>query len=130
MNIKLFQEYIDEMKRYEDLDKGCIIDVLNSYVNGSNFLEHLDDFLNMRGSNEQDSGVIFSNEMDKDDDEYFGENKVMFFYDQGDDDYDVADYEECYKYLEATANFYIKHHEKEKEVVINLLKQIKERYII
>ena len=130
MNIKLFQEYIDEMKKYEGLNKGCIIDVLNYYVNGSKFLEHLDDFLNMRGSNQQYSGVIFSNEIDKDDDEYFGENKVMFFYDEGDDDYDISDYEECYKYLEATAKFYIKHHENEKEIVINLLKRIKERYII
>lgn len=68
MNIKLFQEYNDEMKKYEGLNKGCIID--------------------------------------------------------------VADYEECYKYLEATAKFYIKHHENEKEIVINLLKRIKERYII
>ena len=128
--MNFFQESIDEMKEYEGLNKGCIIDVLNYYVNGSKFLEHLDDFLNMRGSNHQYSGVIFSNEIDKDDYEYFGENKVMFFYDEGDDDYDVADYEECYKYLEATANFYIKHHKNEKDVVINLLKQIKERYII
>ena len=130
MNIKLFQEYNDEMKKHEGLNKGCIIDVLNSYVNGGKFLQHLDDFLNMRGSNQQYSGVIFSNEIDKDDDEYFGENKVMFFYDEGDDDYDISDYEECYKYLEATAKFYIKHHENEKDVFINLLKQIKERYII
>ena len=50
MNIKLFQEYINEMKKYEGLNKGCIIDVLNSYVNGSKFLEHLNDFLYMRGS--------------------------------------------------------------------------------
>lgn len=128
MNIKLFQEYINEMKKYEGLNKGCIIDVLNSYVNGSKFLEHLNDFLYMRGSSQQYSGVIFSSEMDEDDDEYFGENKVMFYYDQGDDDYDIADYKECYRYLEATANFYIKYHEEEKEAVTKLLEQIREKY--
>lgn len=116
----------NEMMNKNYLDKGTVIDVLNTYVNGSRFLEHLDKIKNKEPETNQILGIIYSEEYEKDDDEYFGENKVLFY--AGDDCYDIIDYDELYLYLYFACEFYIKKHEDEKEIVQEELLSIKEKY--
>lgn len=68
--------------------------------------------------------VIYSEEYEKDDDEYLGENKVLFC--AGDDCYDIIDYDELYLYF--ACEFYIKKHEN--EIVQEQLLSIKEKYCV
>ncbi|WP_252243963.1 MULTISPECIES: ribonuclease toxin immunity protein CdiI [unclassified Clostridium] len=116
------QEFIDMMEK-NYLDKGQVINVLNIYVYGSKFLQHLDKFINKEGEREQFYGVVYSEDFEKDDDGYFGENKILFY--AGDYD-DIIDYEDLYLYF--TCEFYIEKHEDEKEIVQEKLLLIEEAY--
>ncbi|MBN1056050.1 hypothetical protein DVW05_11925 [Clostridium botulinum] len=116
------QEFIDMMEK-NYLDKGQVINVLNTYVYGSKFLQHLDKFINKEGEREQFYGVVYSEDFEKDDDGYFGENKILFY--AGDYD-DIIDYEDLYLYF--TCEFYIEKHEDEKEIVQEKLLLIEEAY--
>ncbi|NFO86384.1 hypothetical protein FDC58_10265 [Clostridium botulinum] len=118
------QEFIDMMEK-NYLDKGQVINVLNTYVYGSKFLQHLDKFINKEGEREQFYGVVYSEDFEKDDDGYFGENKILFY--AGDYD-DIIDYEDLYLYLYFTCEFYIEKHEDEKEIVQEKLLLIEEAY--
>ncbi|KFX57247.1 hypothetical protein KU41_12675 [Clostridium botulinum] len=118
------QEFIDMMEK-NYLDKGQVINVLNIYVYGSKFLQHLDKFINKEGEREQFYGVVYSEDFEKDDDGYFGENKILFY--AGDYD-DIIDYEDLYLYLYFTCEFYIEKHEDEKEIVQEKLLLIEEAY--
>ncbi len=120
-----YKEFNERMKK-NYLDKGTVIDVLNSYVNGSGFLKHLEKFKSKETERNQILGVIYSEDYKKDDDEYFGENKVLFY--AGDDCYDIIDYDELYLYLYFTCEFYIEKHEDEKEIVQEKLLLIEEAY--
>lgn len=113
------------MKR-NNLDKGAVVDVLNIYVNGKAFLERLKDFINHEGERTEYRGVIYWHEYEPDEEEYFGKNKVLFY--SGDDDFDIVNYEELYKYLCITCEFYIENNPEEEEVVKELLLRIKEEY--
>ncbi|WP_315081017.1 ribonuclease toxin immunity protein CdiI [uncultured Clostridium sp.] len=120
-----YKEFNEKMKK-NYLDKGTVIDVLNSYVNGSGFLQHLEKFKSKETERNQILGVIYSEDYEKDDDEYFGENKVLFY--AGDDCYDIIDYDELYLYLYFTCEFYIEKHENKKEIVQEKLLLIEEAY--
>ncbi|XBO87602.1 ribonuclease toxin immunity protein CdiI [Bacillus licheniformis] len=51
--------------------------------------------------------MIYSDEYEQDEEEYFGQNKVLFYSGDGDDDYDIVSYDELYQYISAACNFYI-----------------------
>lgn len=107
------QEFIDMMRK-NYLDKGQVINVLSTYVYGNKFLQHLDKFISKEGERGQFYGVVYSEDFEKDDDGYFGENKVLFY--AGDYD-DIIDYDDLYLYLYFACESYIGRHEYEKEIV-------------
>ncbi|MBL3647837.1 ribonuclease toxin immunity protein CdiI [Bacillus vallismortis] len=127
--MSVYEDFIEMMKQ-NNLTKEAVIDVLNLYVNGRNFLHHLEEFKNKDGERREYNGVIFSDEYEQDDEEYFGQNKVLFYSGDGDDDYDIVDYDELYQYLSATCNFYLEKNPEKKEVIEELSKKIKEKYNI
>jgi len=110
------------------LDKGTVIDVLNSYVNGCDFLKKLEKIKNKETERSQVLGVIYSEDFEHDDDGYFGENRVLFY--AGDDCYDIIDYDDLYLYLYFTCEFYIENHPEEKSIVNKIFKEIEEVYNI
>ncbi|MBW6411870.1 ribonuclease toxin immunity protein CdiI [Clostridium weizhouense] len=124
--MNVYDEFIDTMKQ-NNLNKEAVIDVLNIYVNGSKFLQYLEDFKNKYGERREYHGVIYSEEYEQDDDDYFGENRVLFY--SGDDDaYDIVNYDKMYKYLSIACEFYIEKNEDEKEIIQKELSLIEESY--
>ncbi|WP_315907215.1 ribonuclease toxin immunity protein CdiI [Priestia koreensis] len=123
-----YKEFIEIMKR-DNLNKEAVIDVLNIYINGHNFIQRLEDFKNKEGERREYNGVIYSDEYEKDNEEYFGQNKVLFYSGDGDDDYDIVSYSELYQYLITTCEFYIKENSAKKEIVEELLMKIKDKYV-
>ena len=127
MKIEDSKKYINYM-RENGLNKGYVIDVLDTYVNFNGYIKNLENFLKMKSKYGYDNGYIFSKDIDEDDDEYFGKNKVMFYYGDGDDSCDIIDYKELLQYLYNTSQFYIMMHPEEKVIIERLLKDIKEKY--
>lgn len=125
--MNVYDEFIDTMKQ-NNLNKEAVIDVLNIYVNGSKFLQYLEDFKNKYGERREYHGVIYSEEYEQDDDDYFGENRVLFYSGDDDDAYDIVNYDEMYKYLSIACEFYIEKYEDEKDIVNEQLLSIKKIY--
>lgn len=124
-----YDEFIYKMKE-DNLNKGAVIDVLNTYVNGSKFLYRLEGFIREDGERTEYSGIIYSDEYEKDEEGYFGENKIMFYSGDGEGDYDIVNYEELYEYLSTACEFYLERNPKDKDIVKELLMRIKEKYDI
>lgn len=122
-----YEELIEIMKQ-NALNKAAVIDVLNIYVNGRNFQQHLEDFKNKEGERREYNGVIYSDEYEQDDEEYFGQNKVLFYSGDGEDDHDIVNYEELYKYLSTACEFYIGKNPEKKEVIEKLLLKVKDEF--
>lgn len=122
-----YEELIEIMKQ-NALNKAAVIDVLNIYVNGRNFQQHLEDFKNKEGERREYNGVIYSDEYEQDDEEYFGQNKVLFYSGDGEDDHDIVNYEELYKYLSTACEFYIGKNPEKKEVIEKLLLKVKDKF--
>ena len=76
--MNVYEEIIKIMKQ-KNLNKEAVIDVLNLYVNGRNFLRHLEDLKNKEGVRQEYNGVIYSEEYESDDKEYYGQSKVLFY---------------------------------------------------
>ncbi|WP_366248128.1 ribonuclease toxin immunity protein CdiI [Terribacillus aidingensis] len=127
--MNVYEEFIEKMKQ-NNLTKEAVIDVLNLYVNGRNFLQHLEEFKNKEGERREYNGIIYSEEYDPDEEEYFGENKVLFYSGDGEDDYDIVNYDELYHYINAACNFYIEKNPEKKEVIEDLSMKIKAKYAI
>lgn len=127
--MNVYEEFIEMMKQ-NNLTKEAVIDVLNLYVNGRNFLKHLEEFKNKEGERREYNGIIYSDEYEQDEEEYFGQNKVLFYSGDGDDDYDIVSYDELYQYISAACNFYIEKNPEKKELIEELLMKIKEKYDI
>ncbi|MFB6498291.1 ribonuclease toxin immunity protein CdiI [Bacillus haynesii] len=127
--MNVYEEFIEMMKQ-NNLTKEAVIDVLNLYVNGRNFLQHLEEFKNKEGERREYNGIIYSDEYEQDEEEYFGQNKVLFYSGDGDDDYDIVSYDELYQYISAACNFYIERNPEKKELIEELLMKIKEKYDI
>ncbi|MCY8673493.1 ribonuclease toxin immunity protein CdiI [Bacillus haynesii] len=125
--MNVYEEFIEMMKQ-NNLTKEAVIDVLNLYVNGRNFLKHLEEFKNKEGERREYNGIIYSDEYEQDEEEYFGQNKVLFYSGDGDDDYDIVSYDELYQYISAACNFYIEKNPEKKELIEELLMKIKEKY--
>lgn len=77
--MKVYKEFIELMKQNK-LNKEAVIDVLNIYVNGRNFLQHLEDFKNKDGEGREYNGVIYSDEYEQGEEGYFGHNKVFILF--------------------------------------------------
>lgn len=122
-----YEELIEIMKQ-NALNKAAVIDVLNIYVNGRSFQQHLEDFKNKEGERREYNGVIYSDEYEQDDEEYFGQNKVLFYSGDGEDDHDIVNYEELYKYLSTACEFYIGKNPEKKEVIEKLLLKVKDEF--
>ncbi|AOR23501.1 ribonuclease toxin immunity protein CdiI [Clostridium taeniosporum] len=120
-----YKEFNEKMKK-NYLDKGAVIDVLNAYANGSDFLQKLEKIKNKETERSQVLGIIYSQDFEEDDDGYFGESRVLFY--AGDDCYDIIDYDDLYLYLYFACEFYIEKHENEKEIVQEKLALIAESY--
>ena len=127
--MNVYDEFIDKMEQ-NNLDKGAVIDVLNIYVNGGIFLQRLEEFISKEGERREYNGVIYSDEYEQDDDGYFGEDKVLFYSGDGDEDYDIVNYDQLYKYLSVACEFYIEKNPEEKESIEESLVKIKEKYNI
>ncbi|MBU8683224.1 hypothetical protein CHCC20375_2849 [Bacillus licheniformis] len=127
--MNVYEEFIEMMKQ-NNLTKEAVIDVLNLYVNGHKFLRHLEEFKNKEGERREYNGIIYSDEYEQDEEEYFGQNKVLFYSGDGDDDYDIVSYDELYQYISAACNFYIERNPEKKELIEELLMKIKEKYDI
>ncbi len=123
-----------EMMENRGFEKGYANFMLCIFVTGKKFLNRLDDIINKVDYQAQYFGMWFSDGMSEDSDFYFGENKILFFVEtvdnDEDNDHDILDYEEFYKYLEATCEFYIKYHPDEKDKVMEKLQQIKKVYLM
>lgn len=121
-----YEEFIEKMKQ-NNLNKGAVIDVLNIYVNGRRFQKHLENFKNKECEYGEYNGVIYSEEFEPDEEEYFGKNKVLFYSGVADEDYDIVNYEELYEYLSAACEFYTEKYKDEKEIIREQLLLIKEK---
>lgn len=124
-----YDQFIDKMKQ-SGLSKAAVVDVLNLYANKNNFIQYLIDFKNKDGERREYHGVIYSEEYEKDDEGYFGENKVLFYSGDGEEDYDIVNYNELYDYLNVACEFYIEKNFEHKEIIEELLMEIKEQYKI
>lgn len=125
---KLFRDsYINK-----NLKKQNVINVLVELTLDYNFIETLQRFLVENVVRRDTLGVVYSDEFDPYDDEYFGENKVLFYYYYGLDEIkeDIVDHEELCDYLGVACDFYIKKYPDKKVEVKNLLEQIKKKYQI
>ena len=81
--MNVYEEFIEMMKQ-NNLTKEAVIDVLNLYVNGRNFLQHLEEFKNKEGERRENNGTIYSDEYEQDEEEYFGQNKFLVYSGDGD----------------------------------------------
>lgn len=127
--MRKYTEFNDKMHS-NYLDKVVAIDILNLFVNGRNFISHLNNFKNKETERDATMGVVYSEDFEKDYDGYFGENKVCFYIDTIGDPFDILDYDEMYMYLYFTCEFYIEKHPEEKEIINEIFKEIEEVYNI
>lgn len=125
--MNVYDEFSNIMKMNK-FDKLAVIDVLNICVNGNQFLRDLDCFANKDGERYEYFGIIYSEEYDKDDEEYFGEHKILFYSGDDDDACDIVTYDEMYEYLRVACEFYIEKHECDKDIVNKKLLSIKEHW--
>jgi hypothetical protein len=118
-----------QMYKEKGLNKSVVIDVLCDYVLDYNFVKILDSFLKEAVPRGQYNGVIHSDAYDPDEEEYFGENSVLFYYCIAEDDFEaIVTHEELCSYLEVASEFYIAKHPKQTNEVKHYLPQIKEKY--
>ncbi|MFP3847192.1 ribonuclease toxin immunity protein CdiI [Priestia filamentosa] len=73
---------------------------------------------------------MYLDEYEQDDEKYFGQNKVLFYSGDGDNDYGIVNYDELYQYLRTACEFYVGKNPEKKEIVEELLMKIKEKYNI
>ncbi|MED3866699.1 ribonuclease toxin immunity protein CdiI [Priestia megaterium] len=120
------------IRMYEEqgLHKGSVIDVLGDFVMEYDFVRILEGFLEEYVERRDYMGVVYSDEFDRDDEEFFGENRVLFYYGVDEEIEDIVDYEELCKYLQTACQFYIEKHPERTENVKELLFKIKDKYNI
>lgn len=121
---KLIQMYKDK-----GLNKNVVIDVLCDYVLDYNFVKILDSSLKEAVPRGQYNGVIHSDAHDPDEDEYLGENRVLFYYCIAEGDFeDTITHGELCSYLEVASEFYMAKHPEQTNEVKHYLSKIKEKY--
>lgn len=114
------------------LTKGVVIDVLSDFVLSYNFIDILKRFLSENVIRRDTLGVIYSDEYEADEEGYFGENKVLFYFYYGLDETkeDIVIYEELCDYLQVACEFYIDKNPDKKEIIEEYMNKIKEKYNI
>lgn len=120
------------IRMYEEqgLHKGSVIDVLGDFVMEYDFVRILEGFLEEYVERRDYMGVVYSDEFDRDDEEFLGENRVLFYYGVDEEIENIVDYEELCKYLQTACRFYIEKHPERTENVKELLFKIKDKYNI
>ncbi|PEI31419.1 ribonuclease toxin immunity protein CdiI [Bacillus pseudomycoides] len=131
-NFKSERKLFRDTYTNKNLKKQNVINVLVELTLDYNFIEILQGFLVENVVRRDTLGVVYSDEFDPDDDEYFGEDKVLFYYYYGLDETqeDIVNHEELCDYLGVACDFYIKKYPDKKVEVKNLLEQIKGKYRI
>ncbi|KXZ20704.1 hypothetical protein AXI59_13785 [Bacillus nakamurai] len=117
-----------EYFKKRNLNKSHVVDVLVEFILLYDFQDILNGFLQEDVVRRDTVGVVFSSEFDKNDEEYFGENKVLFYYGTDEDWEDIVTHEELCNYLEAACDFYIEKHPEHTEDTEKLLLKIKAKY--
>ena len=116
----------------EKFDKAALVDLINIYMSDGKFKNMLKWFKDKTFSNQEFYGVMYSDEYEKDEEGYFGEDKILIYV--GNDDWDNTDqivsYDELYNYLKVACEYYIENIPEDKEEVENLLAGIKVTYSI
>lgn len=114
------------------LVRGQAMDLISNYMSRGTFKEMLEWFKDKTFANEEFYGVLYSEDYDKDEEGYFGEDKILIYV--GNDDWDNTDqivsYDELYNYLKVACEYYIENIPEDKEEVENLLAGIKDTYNI
>ena len=128
----IYQDSKNLIKLYNDqgLDKRSVIDVITSYVLNDDFVDTLNDFLNEDPYRRNYMGVTYWDEFDETEEEYFGENKVLFYCGVECENYDIVTYEELYLYLDVASKFYGQNNPDKIVDMEIILKQIREKYKI
>ena len=116
----------------EKFDKAALVDLINIYMSDGKFKKMLEWFKDKTFSNQEFYGVMYSDEYEKDEEGYFGEDKILIYI--GNDDWDDTDqivsYDELYNYLKVACEYYVENITEDKEEVENLLSGIKVTYNI
>mgnify|MGYP000983710413 CR=1 FL=1 len=121
---------LNQLYEKRGLIKGVVIDVLSDFVLSYNFIDILKRFLCENVIRRDTLGIIYSGEYEIDEEGYFGENKVLFYFHYGLDETkeDIVTYEELCDYLEVACEFFINKHADKKAEVIKLLELLREKY--
>ena len=133
--IKYRNEWIESGGEWfikEGLPIGQAMDLIENYMSRGTFKEMLEWFKDKTFANEEFYGVLYSEEYDKDEEGYFGEDKILIYvgnYDLDNTD-QIVSYDELYNYLKVACEYYIENIPEDKEEVEALLAGIKDTYNI
>lgn len=126
---KDYQLLIDKFKK-NGMTKSFVITVLAKFALSYDFIKILDGFLNENVLRRDTIGVVYSDEFDKNDEGYFGENKILFYYGVDENWYDIINFGELCNYLQVVCDFYVEKHVDETKEVREYLEKIKVKYEI
>ncbi|ENQ3105001.1 hypothetical protein ACEOWJ_000940 [Bacillus cereus] len=124
-----FEKFYDIFEQ-KNLKKNYTVIVLGQFVFNYDFVDILKGFLKEDVERRDTIGVVYSDEFDQNDEEYFGENKVLFYYGIDEEWENIVTHEELCEYLQTACEFYIGCHPEQAEYVRNLLIKIREKYNI
>ncbi|MEI4803412.1 ribonuclease toxin immunity protein CdiI [Bacillus sp. FJAT-51639] len=124
-----FEKFYDIFEQ-KNLKKNYTVIVLGQFVFNYDFVDILKGFLKEDVERRDTIGVVYSDEFDQSDEEYFGENKVLFYYGIDEEWEDIVTHEELCEYLQTACEFYIGKNPEKKEIIEELLMKIKEQYNI
>ena len=122
-----YQSLIDRFKK-NDLTKSFVITVLMKFALDFDFIKVLDGFFNEDVIRRDTIGVVYSDEFDKNDEGYFGEDRVSFYYGVDENWYDIITFGELCNYLQIVCDFYVERHDDKTEEVQEYLQKIKGKY--
>ncbi|WP_035437906.1 ribonuclease toxin immunity protein CdiI [Bacillus sp. UNC322MFChir4.1] len=114
----------------KNLEKEFVIAVLGRLVLQFDFIDILERFLKEDVIRRDTIGIVYSDEFESYEEEYFGENKVLFYYGVDEDWEDIVTHKELCEYLQTACEFYIERHPDHTVEVEKLLVKIKEKYNI
>ncbi|MEI4804032.1 ribonuclease toxin immunity protein CdiI [Bacillus sp. FJAT-51639] len=122
-----YQLLIDRFKK-NGLTKSFVITVLAKFALDFDFIKVLDGFFNEDVIRRDTIGVVYSNEFDKNDTGYFGEDRILFYYGVDENWYDIITFGELCNYLQVVCDFYVEKHDDKVEEVQEYLQKIKGKY--
>ncbi|WP_090999384.1 ribonuclease toxin immunity protein CdiI [Bacillus sp. 491mf] len=124
-----FEKFYDIFEQ-KNLKKNYTVIVLGQFVFNYDFVDILKRFLKEDVERRDTIGVVYSDEFDQNDEEYLGENNVLFYYGIDEEWEDIVTHEELCEYLQTACEFYIGKNPEKKEITEELLMKIKEQYNI